>query len=95
MEHIEPHSLEFVRQVRNNLLIKSDVIVSEIEDETELARWLDYRQKLRDFLVGKEETYFANNKLVWPRTPKDVDSLKEAASRGDAESIEIVQREGL
>lgn len=95
MEHIEPLSLEFVRQVRNNLLIHSDVIVSEIEDETELARWMDYRQKLRDFLVGKNETYFHNNKLVWPRKPTDIDALKEAANNGDAESIEIVQREGL
>ena len=95
MEHIEPLSLEFVRQVRNNLLIQSDIKISEIEDETELARWIQYRQKLRDFLVGKNETYFHNNKLVWPRRPIDIDALKAAAEAGDAESIEIVQREGL
>jgi hypothetical protein len=95
MENIQPLSLNFVRTVRNNLLVHSDTVISELEDKIEIARWMEYRTKLRNFFIDKDETYFSNNKLIWPKTPTDIDALKNLAAAGDTEAQEIIQREGL
>jgi hypothetical protein len=95
MENTFIPTVEFLKIIRNNRLIESDIEISNIEDETEMARWVEYRQKLRDYFVDKDDSYFQNNQVIWPRTPRDVDALKAKAAEGDAESIEIVQKDGL
>lgn len=80
--------------VRNNLLAESDRIIADITDPVEIERWKLYRQQLRDFFVDKPGD-FDYTKLVWPRTPKDIDALKEKAAQGDTVAQEIIERDGL
>lgn len=85
---------EFQKIVRNNLLVHSDQIISELTDETEINRWKLYRQQLRDFFVDKPAD-FNYEQLTWPRTPTDIDDLKEKAAAGDEIAIQIIQRDNL
>ena len=86
---------DFIKNVRNVRLAASDSIIAELTDEVEIARWVEYRQQLRDFFVGKPDNFDYENNLIWPRTPQDIDALKERAAAGDAESAAIIARDNL
>lgn len=85
---------EFIVKVRNNLLVQSDLAIAELTDQTEIERWKVYRQQLRDFFVDKPDDY-DYTQIIWPRTPKDIDALKEKAAAGDEIAQEIIQRDNL
>lgn len=89
---------EFAKFVRNNRLIHSDKVLSTLIDENaseaEINRWVVYRQQLRDFFIDKPEDY-DYEKLIWPRTPEDIDELKRKAAEGNQEAAQIVQRDNL
>lgn len=85
-------TLEFSKLVRNNLLKQSDVTISELYDEAEINRWKHWRQLLRDYFVDKPAD-FDYTQLIWPKSPRDIDALKQKASLGDEEAKNILAKE--
>ena len=85
---------DFLKQVRNNILVETDARITEITDPSEITRWESYRQQLRTFFDDKPEGYDFSN-FSWPDNPENIDALKERAEQGDAEAIEAVRRKGL
>jgi predicted nucleic acid-binding protein len=85
-------TFEHSKIIRDHLLIESDIIVAELTDAQEISRWVHYRQLLRDFFIDKPENY-DYIKIVWPKTPRDIDALKQKAAEGDAEAIAILAKE--
>jgi len=85
---------DFLKQVRNNMLVETDARLANIVDPVEIARWELYRQQLRTFFDDKPEGYDFLN-FSWPDNPDNIDSLKEKAREGDTEAIEILKRKGL
>ena len=85
---------DFLKQVRNNILIETDARLADIVDPVEIARWESYRQQLRTFFDDKPEGYNFLN-FSWPDSPDSIDSLKEKANQGDNEAKEILKRKGL
>lgn len=85
---------DFLKQIRNNILIETDDIIAEIDDAVQLARWQAYRQKLRTFFDDKPEGYdFVG--FTWPDNPNNIDALLQKAAEGDVEAIAAVARKGL
>ena len=87
-------TLEFTKKVRNNLLIQSDLIIAEITDPIQIDRWMKYRRELRTFFDDKPAD-FDYTKIIWPRTPYDIDALLAKAAEGDSEAIKIVEKDSL
>lgn len=85
-------TLEHSKIIRNHLLIDSDAIIAELIDPVEIQRWVHYRQLLRDFFVNKPADY-DYEKLIWPKSPRDIDALKQKAQDGDADAQAILARE--
>lgn len=85
-------TLQHSKIIRNHLLIQSDIRVSELTDPEQQSRWLHYRQLLRDFFVNKPLDYDYTS-IVWPKTPDDIDALKQKASEGDANAAAILAKE--
>jgi len=83
-----------VKGVRNALLKISDQHVVEETDPERLAQWLAYRDGLRNLFVGLPDDYDWT-KIILPRTPDDIASLKEKAAAGDEEAAAIVLRDNL
>lgn len=86
---------DFIKHVRNSRLAQSDIIIADLTDEVEIARWAEYRQKLRDFFNDKPDDFDYEHNLVWPRTPNDIDALKEKAAAGDTDAAAIIARDNL
>jgi hypothetical protein len=85
---------DFLKQIRNSILAETDIRIAEIDDSTQLARWMTYRQQLRTFFDDKPEGYdFVG--FTWPDNPDNIDVLLQKAADGDAESIAAVARKGL
>lgn len=85
---------DFLKQVRNNILVETDERLANITDPAEITRWENYRQQLRTFFDDKPEGYnFVG--FSWPDSPDSIDGLKEKAAQGDAEAVEILKRKGL
>jgi citrate lyase beta subunit len=85
---------DFLKQVRNNILIETDIKIADIEDATQLARWQAYREQLRTFFDDKPESYnFVG--FTWPDSPENIDALLEKAAEGDAGAIALVAQKGL
>lgn len=85
---------DFLKQIRNNILVETDIIITNIEDPTQLARWQTYREQLRTFFDDKPEGYNFIG-FMWPDNPDNIDALLEKAAAGDAEAIAAVARKGL
>jgi len=84
----------FLKEIRNNLLVETDDKVAGIDDPIQLARWQAYRQQLRTFFDDKPEGYdFVG--FTWPDNPDNIDALLQKAADGDAEAIAAVARKGL
>jgi hypothetical protein len=86
-------TLEHAKLVRNDRLKVSDMIIAEVSDPEQLSRWQHYRQLLRDFFVDKPSTYNYETDLVWPKSPLDIDALKEKALAGDVDAQKILEKE--
>lgn len=85
-------TLEHSKLIRNNLLKESDIIIAELYDETEINRWKHWRELLRNYFVDKP-TDFDYEQLVWPKSPRNIDALKEKAAAGDEEAKSILAKE--
>jgi hypothetical protein len=85
-------TLEHSKIIRDHLLIRSDIIVSELTDPQEISRWTHYRQLLRDFFKDKPVD-FDYQQIIWPKTPVDIDALKQKAADGDTEAANILATE--
>lgn len=85
-------TLEHSKIIRDHLLIESDIIVAELTDAQEISRWLHYRQLLRDFFVNKPADY-DYVAIIWPKSPRDIDALKQKAAEGDANATAILAKE--
>lgn len=85
-------TLEHSKKIRNHLLIETDLIVAELTDPEEIARWVHFRQLLRDFFIDKPGDY-DYEKLVWPKSPRDIDALKIQAAAGNTEAQAILAKE--
>lgn len=84
----------FLKQVRNNILIETDIRVVDIDDPVQLTRWQTYREQLRTFFDDKPEGYdFVG--FAWPDSPDNIDTLLQKAADGDVEAIAAVARKGL
>ena len=79
---------------RNELLRTSDSKVANCTDPVELARWILYRQQLRDMFKDLPVDYDWNM-LDFPRNPLDIAALKEKAAAGDTEAAAIILRDNL
>lgn len=85
-------TLEHSKVIRDHLLIESDIIVADLTDSQEISRWVHYRQLLRDFFANKPAD-FDYEKIIWPKTPRDIDALKQKAAEGDADAAAILSKE--
>ena len=82
---------DFLKQIRNNILVETDIIIADIEDSTQLTRWQAYRDQLRTFFDDKPEGYDFIG-FTWPDSPANIDALLQKAADGDAEAIAAVAR---
>lgn len=85
---------EISKQIRNNLLVESDRVIKELRDDTQINQWVIYRQQLRTFFDKLPDDY-DYEKIIWPRTPIDIDELHRKAAEGDAEAVKIIKRDKL
>jgi hypothetical protein len=68
-------TLEFLKQVRDNMLKTTDDIMIDIDisDEDKVG-WATYRQQLRDYFVDFDVTQDLTQ-IVWPKNPDDSKAL--------------------
>lgn len=85
---------EISKQIRNNLLVQSDNIITELHDDTQINRWVAYRHQLRTFFDTLPDDYDFE-KISWPRTPADIDELHRLAAIGEPEAIKTIKKDKL
>ena len=90
----EATNFEKVKFSRNELLKQSDKHIVDATSPEERAAWMLYRQQLRDMFVGTPPD-FEWSKVIFPRNPVDIQTLKDLAAAGDTFAAEIIERDGL